>query len=49
MQYIAQKRTKITLFCNKMKNIDYKRIEKDYMTKYICDRKTHWGIVENNS
>ena len=40
--------TIMTLFCNKMKNTDYRRIENTKTTKYICNDKTNWGIVENN-
>ena len=33
-------------FCNKMKNIDYRRVENTKLTKFICDDKIDYAFVK---
>ena len=38
-----------SLIGDHVKHLPYKKSASMYLSKYICDTKTNWGIVNNNS
>jgi len=38
-----------SLIGDHVKHLPYKKSASMYVSKYICDTKTNWGIVNNNS
>ena len=39
----------ITFVVDHIKHLTYQESASTYVSKYVCDTKTNWGIVNNNA